>query len=287
MLTVVDCLGAADPSHFQDAEQQFLQLLRTPDLDKTFRWLPSMHCLCWQRQAWLSSSHFWSSADAGHCKCLFCRRVDPALQQAATALEATVDEAIGIAYANPQQAQTGETAVPANLTLLRRSQTLNIYRVALWPVQRPAADCRTSFISACHCRCPQPGGSLRRPSILAAHPVPHQPPRLLLVRGCSTGACYHCASHSLLHLIPFPVITNHEWVTSVKQLPNLTGIRLQPMLIFRKRCWSAAGLMTSRTTATTAASTWRSCGTASRSRGRPGSCRTCPSPSTSSCRRPR
>ena len=44
MLTLADCLGAADPSHFQDAEQQFLQLLRTPDLDKTFRWLPSMRC---------------------------------------------------------------------------------------------------------------------------------------------------------------------------------------------------------------------------------------------------
>jgi hypothetical protein len=37
-----------------------------------------------------------------------CRREDPALQQAATALEAAVDEAIGIAYATPQQAQTGE-----------------------------------------------------------------------------------------------------------------------------------------------------------------------------------
>jgi hypothetical protein len=42
ILTLIDCVGAADPSHFQDAEQQFLQLLRTPDLDKQFRCFAGM-----------------------------------------------------------------------------------------------------------------------------------------------------------------------------------------------------------------------------------------------------
>lgn len=49
ILTLVDCLGAADPSHFQDAEQQFLQLLRTPDLDKQFRCFTGMRCPCGKR----------------------------------------------------------------------------------------------------------------------------------------------------------------------------------------------------------------------------------------------
>jgi hypothetical protein len=62
-----------------------------------------------------------------------CRREDPELQQAATALEAAVDEAIGVAYASPQQAQTGEIAVLAALTLLRRSPITSLCRrVALW-----------------------------------------------------------------------------------------------------------------------------------------------------------
>lgn len=81
----------ADPSHFRDAEQQFLQLLRTPNLDKQFR-------------------------------------DDPELQQAATALEAAIDEAIDIAYATPQQAHSeahSEAAVSAAHMFLQRT----LYRI--------------------------------------------------------------------------------------------------------------------------------------------------------------